>query len=153
MGKRGGKAQTVGDRRCEPEQAREYLDGLKRALETELETFGVVPPATRNRVEFCIWALGRFLSGEVKSLDKAFCLKRGKGQPKKEQEYELLARMIYDLLGQGLKWEEIMGKLSDLGEISEHGDDSTPRRAFKRYKTKLLAEELTKRLDQIAKDD
>jgi hypothetical protein len=123
------------------------LKALKESLEAELAS-GTQPPPACDRLEFIIGALGRYLNDEVKSLDEAFCVKRGKGHPENTWEYFKLARKIYPLWRE-MSWEDIQHKLAE--SMPAHGDDSKAKRAFRRFKTRLMAAAISKRMDQLAK--
>ncbi len=89
--------------------------------------------------DFVADAIEKFLSGEAKSLDAAFGVEPRRGAPNKHAKHMALARKIYPLLLQGLRWKDILNKIG----VKAHEDDSTARRAIKECLPELMVEDIT----------
>jgi len=79
------------------------------------------------------------------TLDRALGLSKGKGSPGQPDAHEKLARSILALRFQDKSWSEIATTLAATTGI--HRDVRTLQRTYSKYKIKLLAEELARRLD------
>lgn len=123
-----------------PEQAKAHLRKHAVWLRDEIGRCKIEPEI--ERLEYVATAIEQFLDGRAKSLDRAFDVKRGRGNPGKHDEHRAIAEQVYPLWRKGLEWPEI---LSQLG-VPAHGDDSKIRRAFAECLGELFQEELAGRL-------
>jgi len=95
--------------------------------------------------EFAAKAFERYLTGEVKTLDAAFRLKRGRGAPKtKTTEHEEIARLIFQMRLSNKSWKKIADELYDSVDVS---DERTLRRIYDDCFVKVASEEMVRRLN------
>lgn len=99
-------------------------------------------PISLDLVEYVRDALDAYLSGDVKTLDQAFGIARGKGRTKETKKHRQIALQALRKRFDGLTWGQIMEDIKDVS------DERTLRRIVDEHQTFAMTQILTERLNQ-----